>query len=59
MKRRRANKWADTLREMNYMLRKEQYDGLTTRHECKCGRMSTRMGKCVLCLKEAIAKVAA
>jgi hypothetical protein len=37
---------------IKYQIKYEQAEGIHTYHQCKCGRMATRAGRCVLCLQE-------
>ena len=34
----------------------EAHSGPTTRHQCECGRQSTRRGTCVLCVADSVLK---
>lgn len=47
----RTKEWVESC------IKYEEHKGVHTYHQCRCGRMRTRAGKCVLCLKEELKEV--
>lgn len=45
------------LGDLLWLLKYETYEGISTWHECPCGRRGTRRGQCSECLIEDIYKV--
>ena len=50
MNKKQHKQYIADLNGLLFLLRYETADGVHTYHDCECGRLPTRRGKCTICM---------